>query len=313
MSLVDWSKLLQIEDKWIEKHLIAQTAGRKPKTSIRGYTIKFSGTKNSYTSFAQALNDIIGQFTHGKAEIAKKGLIRAHSEAKQMFGNINPSTEGKYGELILFALVESILRCPMVAHKIPSSFHDQVKGGDGLFMGKYEIEPNEYHDAILIGESKIWQGYSTALGDSLDSINRFHEGGTSARFNSQEFIVAKKGIAFHDDIDPEALYDCLSPDSDYFKNSIVVHPTFIMYETNEIGNIENKALTPKQAEELIKIYITKRHLEHTKLISDKIEKYPELSKIYLDFFILPVRNVDEFRNELFFNIHGINYTDIPKP
>ena len=197
----------------------------------------------------------------------------------------------------------------MVAHKIPSSFHDQVKGGDGIFIGDYEYKDNMYGKAVLIGESKIWKNYSDALIDSLESVNRFHDGSSSARFTSQEFIVARKGIVKNSEVDLDLLYDHITPGKAAYQQCILVHPTFIMYETPYINTIENTALTPNEAEELLKGYITKRHTKHIELIEEKMAKYPELSKVFLDFFILPVKNVDDFRNQLFYYIHGIDYVE----
>jgi hypothetical protein len=313
MGKIDWTQLVQLESKWIEKHLKAQTHTRDFKTLVRGYTIPFSGTNNDHQSFTRALGEIIGQFTHSKAEIERLGVLSAHGAARKMFGNIQPSTEGKYGELILFALVESILQCPMVAHKIPSSFHDQVKGGDGIFIGDYEYSDNKYHPAILIGESKIWQDYAAALKDSLESVNRFHDDPASPRFNSQEFIVARKGMVTANGIDPEVLYNYLTPDTEEYRQNILVHPTFIMYETPQISTIEGKALTTDEAENLIKTYITSRHDKHLELINEKLGSYPGIKTAYLDFFILPVKNVDKFRDQLFYEIHGVPYTKLPTP
>jgi len=304
---IEWSKLLQLEDGWLNKHLISQTFSKDVKIVVRGYSIKFSGTTNNYKALAQELSNVIANFTHSKAEVKKKGLLRADKDAQKIFGQINPSKDGKYGELLLFALVETILKCPMVAHKIPTSFNDQVKGGDGIFIGNYEVAPGKMHEAILIGESKIWQDYSSALEDSLSSINRFHDSITKGQFNSQELIVAKKGLFVDDSIDVDVLYKYLSPGEDEFQNCVQVHPTFIMYQTNEISNIEQKALTPIEAETLIAGYLDKRHKQHVGLINEKMQSYTELKKVFLDFFILPVKNVDEFRNELFYEIHGLTF------
>jgi hypothetical protein len=305
---INWEQLLQIDDKWVDKHLVTQAHTRNFKKSIRGYSLKFSGTKNSHKSFTEELSELVGYFTNSKSEVNRIGEKKALKLGEKIFGNIPPSTEGKYGELILFTLVESILRCPMIAHKIPSSFNDQVKGGDGIFLGNYEYEPGLFQEAILIGESKIWQNYASALADSLESIDRFHGNINSSLFNAQEFIVAKRGMVTDTNIDYDTLYRYLSPGEDEHNSCIHVHPTFIMYETNVINSIERDATTRDIAESLIKSYLTKRHDEHIKLINDKILEYPDLDTIYLDFFILPVKSVDDFRNALFLEIHGIPYT-----
>lgn len=312
MGKIDWEQLLQIEDSWPDSFLLKQAHSRDLKTVVRGYTLKFSGTENKYTTFTQELCDIIANFIYGKADIArKKSPIRAGNEARLVFGKADPAKDGKYGELILFALVESVLRCPMVAHKIPTSFNDQVKGGDGLFMGMYEDQTGTPQEAILIGEAKIWQGYAPALEDALKSVNRFHDDTNSSQFVAQEFMVAMRSLSKLEGVDLEALYDYLSPDKEEYQSCLLVHPTFIMYETPEIDNIETIASRQQEAEELIKAYIKKEHKTHQNLIKTKTASYPALKKIYLDFFILPVRNVAAFRNDLYFRIHATPYQPNP--
>lgn len=307
MTGLNWEQLLQIENDWVDKNLKLQIKKKDFKTHIRGYTIPFSGTKNSYTALINALSDIIGCFYFNKGERSAKGIVRTHREATKIFGQIEPSKNGKYGELLLYALVESVLKCPMIAHKIPTNFNDQVKGGDGIFIGKYECTPGVFKEAILIGESKIWQNFSSALDDSLDSLNRFHDSKTQGQFISQELIVARKGIATAPNIDVEKLYKYLSPETEEYKSCVLVHPVFIMYETSKFDKIEFDAISSIEAEEFIKDYILSRHLEHVKLIKDKCVAFPELQKIYLDFFIIPVKNVKEFKEEMYYQIHGVNY------
>lgn len=307
MSGLNWEQLLQIESDWVKRNLKLQVEEKKFKTQVRGYTIPFSGTKNSYEALVRALGEIIGSFHFSKGERLERGMIPTHMEAAKIFGHIEPSKDGKYGELLLYALVESVLKCPMVAHKIPTSFKDQVKGGDGIFIGKYECKPGEFEEAILIGESKIWQHYSTALDDSLLSLNRFHDSKTRGQFVSQELIVARKGIATVPDVDVEKLYKYLSPETEEYKGCVLVHPVFIMYETSKFNKIEFEAISSKEAEELIKKYILSRHTEHVEQIKGKCKGFPELQKIYLDFFILPVKNVNDFREEMYYQIHGVPY------
>ena len=43
-------------------------------------------------------------------------------------------------------------------------------------------------------------------------------------------------------------------------------------------------------------------------INEKLEKYPEIKKVYVDFFCFPFNNIDTFRNGMYFNIHKVAYT-----
>lgn len=81
----------------------------------------------------------IKQFVLSEADIeeCKKQDKEPWLKAAIYFGPVNPQNEGKYGELLLFLLVEAVLKTPMIAYKIKSlsDYKHQIKGSDGVFLG----------------------------------------------------------------------------------------------------------------------------------------------------------------------------------
>ncbi|SYX81745.1 Hachiman antiphage defense system protein HamA [Paenibacillus alvei] len=304
---MEWEKIVQIDNLWIDNHLINQHFDEEIKVKVRGYSIKFSGNVLDYNALSKFIAGSIHKFVYSSQQIRELGDIGAFMQAQKYFGKKNPSTDGKYGELLLFMLVEGVLKCPMVAHKIVtlSNSRDQVKGGDGIFLGNYEYQQGKYHPACLIGESKIMDQFSVCVDDALDSLDRFHNERTAAQFSSTEFMVAKQNIS--EDFDIDYVYDSLTPGSEAFQQNIMVHPIFLMYNTNEINTIEREALTQKMAESLMKDYFEERGIEHLELIKKKITRWSNLQKVFLDFFIIPVNNVQKFRNTVYYQIHGVEY------
>jgi len=304
---MEWEKLVQIDGSWVSEQLTDQHYAEDVKLKVRGYSIKFSGNILDFNALSTFVAESIHKFVYSSEKIKELGEIKAHMQAQKYFGKKNPDTDGKYGELLLFLFVESVLKCPMVAHKITtlSNTRDQVKGGDGIFLGNYEYQTGKYHTACLIGESKIMDGFANSVDDAFDSLDRFHNERTSPQFSSTEFMVAKQNISKNFDID--YVYDCLTPGSEAFQSNILVHPIFLMYNTNGINSIEKEALTQKMAEEIIKEYFVKRGAEHFRLIQEKMTKWESLQKIYLDFFIIPVNSVQKFRNTVYYQIHGVQY------
>lgn len=304
---MEWEKLVQIDEKWVSDHLTRQHNAEDAKIKIRGYSIKFSGNILDFNAISTFVAESVHKFVYSSGKIKELGEIKALMQAQKYFGKKNPDTDGKYGELLLFLLVESVLKCPMVAHKITtlSNTRDQVKGGDGIFLGDYEYQTGKYHPACLIGESKIMDGFAASVEDALDSLDRFHNERSSPQFSATEFMVAKQSLS--GDFDIDYVYDCLTPGSEAFQKNILVHPVFLMYNTSGIDTIEKVALTQTMAEELIKEYFIKRGNEHFRLIQDKIMKWEDLQKVYLDFFIIPVNNVRKFRNTIYYQIHGVQY------
>lgn len=304
---MEWEQMIQIDNEWLGKFLNDQHFVDETKVKVRGYSIKFSGNLLDFNAITKFLAKSIHKFVYSSKYIGEVGELESYIEAQKYFGKKNPKADGKYGELLLFAFVEGVLKCPMVAHKIKSLSNpmDQVKGGDGIFLGNYEYQKGHLHSACLIGESKIMEDFSTAVSEAYISLDRFHNEVSSTQFSTTEFMVAKQNLS--DDFDIDYVFDALKPGTEVFQNNILVHPILLMYNTNKINNIEKQALTPKMAEELVQEYFIQRGNEHLDLIKEKLEKWHALENVYLDFFIVPVNNVQKFRNSLYYHIHGVSY------
>lgn len=324
---IDWEKKIKINTDWTTRQLVNHFANKASKVVVRVYTPKVNGTKFCCNSLIEELGYLLPDYALSEKskqnklksltilygeDLAKERLQTAlYSEAQAFFGKKDPTTDGKYGELLLFALCESILKSKMVAHKIEglSNGKDQVKGGDGIFLGNYEIPNGKIVPAIFIGESKIMQKRSDSIDDALDSLNRFHDAETQAEFNKMEFIVANRTLSLDEnDIDYEEVYERLTPGSETFKNQITVHPILLMYNTASISKLETKALDKDDLESLISNYLIQKKDEIINTINEKLEKYPEIKKVYVDFFCFPFNNIDAFRNGMYFNIHKVAYT-----
>lgn len=173
MSSTEWDKLIKIDRSWVSKQLEHHFEEVNGKLNVKLYTVKVSGTQILPDGIAAALHEMLPDYIYGQKQIGEIGERKAALTANHFFGKKNPETDGKFGELLLFALVEGVLGCKMVAHKIRSlsNFKDQVKGGDGIFIGNYTIVDGRSEPAYMIGESKVMARYSKALSDALDSIN----------------------------------------------------------------------------------------------------------------------------------------------
>ncbi|WP_426486128.1 Hachiman antiphage defense system protein HamA [Flavobacterium sp. 2] len=327
---IDWEKKIEIDTQWIERQLTNHFNEKNTKVAVRAFTPKVSGTNFSCDNLIEQLGFFLPEYVHTntskknklKSLTAKYGPLQAekhlnlalYQEAQAFFGKKNPATDGKYGELLLFALTESILKSKMVAHKIEglSNPKDQVKGGDGIFLGNYEIEEGVFKPAIFIGESKIMQGFSDSLDDAFESLNRFHSPVTRTEFNSMEFIVANKTF-FTDstDTDYEEIYQMLTPGSDVFRNQVMVHPILIMHNSASIATLEKKAKDSEDLELLLSSHLNSKKAKIIEKIKNKLNQYPLIEKVYVDFFCFPFNDIDYFRNGMYFNIHKVQYPNQP--
>lgn len=324
---IDWEKKIKIDTEWTNRQLVNHFTHKSTKIVVRAYTPKVTGTKFCCNSLIEELGYLLAYYVHTEKskknklksltilygeQLAKERLQTAlYSEAQAFFGKKDPSTDGKYGELLLFALCESILKSKMVAHKIEglSNGKDQVKGGDGIFLGNYELINGQSVPAVFIGESKIMQERSKSIDDALDSLNRFHNSETQAEFNKMEFIVANRTLSLDEsDMDYEEVYERLTPGSERFKNQITVHPILLMYNTTTISKLETDALDKENLELLISNHLLQKKDEIINIINEKLKLHPEIKKVYVDFFCFPFNNIDNFRNGMYLNIHKVPYS-----
>jgi hypothetical protein len=308
MSAVDWSSHIKIDRTLVTSQLNQHFIEIDHKLTLRFYTLKPSGTQILMDGLCTILHDNLPYYVYGDKQFAELGPIKAALRSSHFFGHKDPSSDGKYGELLLFMLVESLLGCKMIAHKIRALTNvvDQVKGGDGIFLGNYDINGSP-HPAYLIGESKVTATFANALNEALLSINRFYEGAEASIFRDHELIVAKESLRSVD-VDLDELYDRLTPTTELFRQQIVVHPILLMYKLKDFTKLCQDSTTTEELQTGIeKLFIgkEKRMLEK---IKQKVDPYTELKKVYLDFFIFPCESVDTFRKIMYQKIHASPYS-----
>jgi hypothetical protein len=309
MTEIPWKDHIKIDKTWIDRQLIHQVKLLSEKLSISVYSVAFSGNLNSCSALISELTLLIKQFVYGDTEIAKIGNDKALLESLRYFGDKDPLTDGKYGELFLFALVESVLQCKMIAHKIRvlSNFQDQVKGGDGIFLGSYSVSANRSEPAFLIGESKIMGSRAGSVKDSILSLQRFHDMKNDPSYLTSEFLVARNNILLDENIDAEELYDLLNPVTEAFKKQIIVHPILLVFDSEKIETIETEATSKEDAENMMRIFIKSEEDKIKKYINKLLKEFPELKKVHLEFFLIPLKSVNDFREAFYKSIHNTTF------
>ncbi|WP_430929826.1 Hachiman antiphage defense system protein HamA [Pseudomonas aeruginosa] len=92
-------------------------------------------------ALADHLSSSIKSYIFDQQQLAalKEEDTSAYKRTSSFFGNTKPVVDGKYGELMLYMLFEAVLKTPMAPHKLQlmTNINNQVKGGDGIFSGKY--------------------------------------------------------------------------------------------------------------------------------------------------------------------------------
>lgn len=311
MSHTDWSSHIKIDRGKIMAQLEQHFLEVNNKITMRFYTLKPSGTRLLVNGICDVLHRNLTFFVYGEKKISEDP-IWAGANAGSYFGLKDPQTDGKYGELLLFVLVESVLSCKMIAHKLLSlsNFVDQVKGGDGIFVGNYEYN-GVTSPAYLIGESKVTKSFSDALTEAFLSLQRFHRPEGGPNFLDQELIVAQEFIS-HTNHNIDELYDRLTPSTDKFKQQVLVHPILLMYKTKSFEKFELTAKNQLELSDLIAKALKGKQKVYLDKINAKCDDFVNVSKVYLDFFVIPCNSVDEFRDTMFQRIHHVPYQRLKK-
>ncbi len=303
---INWQDLLTVNSEWIERHLRLQEKIEQNKLVVRFYTIQFSGTECELTSLIKFWANSIVRYVYDAEQIKEfqKDGSEPFREAMNYFGDTNPDRDGKYGELILYLFTEGVLKTPMVTHKLRllSNRNDQVKGGDGIFFGKYCTEL-----AILIGESKIWEKFGEALDSCFDSLNRFHANYNSDNLDFELFVARSNFSRNFNKEQLDELFESFKPGTEAYQSKNKVHPVLIICEEKHISKIEKNARNKQEAESLMADWLRCRISTMLPSIEKSLTKHENISKVYVDFFILPVENVSNLRHSLYKAIHGVKY------
>lgn len=309
---IDWSWFITVDEGVFVDVLNSFSIDSKNNIKVSIYTVKYKGREYNTDRFINVVKKSITNYVLSKSQIRadERNKIDSLQTAMVYFGKIPPDKDGKIGELILYLLVESILKVPLLAFKMTSSMKDQAKGADGLFCGIYKNK-----NAILLGESKVWEDFGTALTDAFKSVNRFH-GKDKKEFLEQEYLVASGSNRYYqfaltqDQIDH--IFDCLISMRKGDGGIDIVHPILIIYEKSAISKLEgsNEDELEMELSKLLKNEVE----SHISKIDFRLEKddFKELNSIDLEFFMIPVDSVKNFRNDIFLSFHGKTWDDYNK-
>jgi hypothetical protein len=223
------------------------------------------------------------------AKLAETGsseeFTRITLEARKLFTKLEQSGEG--GELLLFALTESILKYPQILCKMSLKTDEQVHfhGADGVFLGV----DDDGMLSVFWGESKLHAQHSSALSECIESIASIlkMEPDVDSDIRLIDFI----------DLDNEELenaikeyFDLSSPNYDKLRSCAVCLVGFdhYSYKFSATEKLTNESLKKKIEGAFDKHW--KKNLE-SKLIENNIQ----FCKVI--FFYLPIQSVDELRSQ----------------
>ncbi len=267
------------------------------RANLRFHHLKFDGNgQPMIDTLAEKLYEHIIDYCLSakdrKTELTPQQSARLTKEARQLFRHPDISTgkqdiTGEAGEMLLYFLVESVLKAPQVVAKMDLKTNRKLEsnGSDGIHMSWNEED--ELVD-IYFGEAKLHQTYGNAIKDALKSINSFHD----ENLQQHEYRLATKHFKYVDETIQKEVVNLLEGGK---TNSGVRinHACLIGYDSINYKNLPNTS-NKNQLKEF-----KKRYLKHTKKLTKSVqENFKTFEKKHLCFevFFIPFPTVQEFRD-----------------
>jgi hypothetical protein len=200
----------------------------------------------------------------------------------------SPDNTGEAGELLLYFLIEAVLKAPQIVSKmeLKTNHKDEVKGSDG-------IHARFNHETGLVdfffGESKLYKDSSSAIADAIKSVDQFHE----IEMYQHEFTMVTKHFKYADEKTREAI-SSLIVHGEPGTGVSINHACLIGYDFSGFKNPPNTGSPDKKVEEFLTDFL-KDGKRLTNLLQKRFDKF-ENKHLQFDVFFLPFPSVVEFRN-----------------
>ena len=223
---------------------------------------------------------------------AKRLLIKAKEQKK---------TLGEPGELILFVLLEAVLKAPQIACKmyLKTSEEMPVHGSDGIHIAFDEASKTL---TLYWGESKIFGELSKALDDACASITSFTSLKNGKIPRHRDIDILKDHMDIQDDATREAILEYFDP---YSEKHNKLHEVFACFVGFDFSFFEKLAGTDKaKVEKAFEDQYLDRVQSACKLFGGKIRDN-KLTAYNFHFFLVPFPCVATLR-KLYLGLLGVN-------
>lgn len=200
----------------------------------------------------------------------------------------SPDKTGEAGELLLYFLMEAVLKAPQVVAKmeLKTNHKDEIKGSDGMHA-KWNQEDGVVD--FFFGESKLYQSSSAAISSAIKSIDEFHKN----KMYQHEFSMVTKHFKYADENTKNAISEMIvhgEPGSDVRVN----HACLIGYDFEKYLTLQ----PDKSKNEITDDFCNQFLIDGARLVNLLQKNFDNFDKKHLrfDVFFMPFPSVVEFRN-----------------
>lgn len=267
------------------------------EAKVRLHYLKFNGNGEPMVkALAETLYTYIIDYCislkHRDSDLSASQYALMVKEARSLFrrpevSEDNPDKTGEAGEMLLYFLMESVLKAPQVVCKmeLKTNSNDEVKGSDGIHA-KYC--PDDQIVDFYFGESKLYQESSRAISDAIKSIKSFHDN----EMYRHEFNLVTRNFKFAQEETRESIKNMIvagEPGEDVRVN----HACLIGYDFKGFWGLSGETLDDKKKDFLEKFLLDGERL--TNLLQKNLDKFDKKYLLF-DVFFLPFPSVSDFRN-----------------
>lgn len=268
------------------------------QANMRIHHLKFDGNGRPMTkALANMLYEYIIDYCiaskNRPTELTSRQATKLTKEARNLFrhpdiSDKSPDKTGEAGEVLLFFLMEAILKAPQLVSKmeLKTNRRDEIKGSDGIHV-KWNDEDKVVD--FYFGESKLYRDIGSAITDALESINSFH----ASEMYKHEFTMVTKHFKYADEESKSAVIELIKL-GEPGQSVRINHACLIGYNWEEYNR-----LTPAKPDKLLQDF-KERLLQDSTRLSDHLNKRFssfERKQLCFDVFFIPFPSVKDFRNE----------------
>ncbi|MFB5545988.1 HamA C-terminal domain-containing protein [Bacillus cereus] len=218
-----------------------------------------------------------------------ENTVKLKRKAKKLFSKITNTGEG--GELLLYLLIQGVLKIPQALCKMSLKTSGQVHyhGADAIHLG---LDNSSNKLLLYWGESKLYQSVDSAIRSCFESIAPYligPSGNENPRERDLQLLMTNLDLANKELEDAILCY--LDPDHPYF-NSLEYRGACL------IGfDVDNYCVEPfAKNPEIVLDEINQSITSWIGKVNKGIQKHSHLDKFTLDVFLIPFPSVQVFRD-----------------
>lgn len=259
--------------------------------TLRFKYLRFDGNgQPKFDTLAQILSNYLSYYcfsikkTNGRGEKSMYESNRLQQEARDLLRKCD--TSGEAGEILLYFLIETVLKAPQMVAKIDLKTNPKKEtlGSDGIHM-RWNQADNILD--IYFGEAKLYGSIYDALDDVFISLKNFHEDS----MKDHEIKLVTSHYKWADSQLKDAVLKHINP-QEPGGDCRINHACLIGYDWNEYTELLKN---PRTIVEDFKTAYEADTIRLRDLLQKRFDNFQYAQFLYQVFF-LPFKSVQEFRD-----------------